>query len=79
MVPRQGGRLHQVGNQLTNHSSVIRRNRLRLHPKPSIAHGFLAQIIRWFAFRKFPALRALHERDLAAREMGLGVAAAQNG
>lgn len=42
----------------------------KLRPKPSLARGILGKIIRFVAFRRFPALRTMHERELALRGGG---------
>jgi molybdopterin/thiamine biosynthesis adenylyltransferase len=45
------------------------RGRTRaLRPRPSLTRSLRGRVLRWFAFRRFPAFRAMHEREVAARE-----------
>jgi molybdopterin/thiamine biosynthesis adenylyltransferase len=38
-----------------------------LRPRPSLRRSLRGRILRWLAFRRFPALRAMHDRELQAR------------
>jgi molybdopterin/thiamine biosynthesis adenylyltransferase len=38
-----------------------------LRRRPSLRHSLRGRLLRWLSFRRFPALRALHERELAER------------
>ncbi len=38
-----------------------------LRPRPSLTHSLRGRVLRWLAFRRFPAFRVMHEREVAAR------------
>lgn len=36
-----------------------------LRPRPSLRRSLRGRVLRWLAFRRFPSVRAMHERELA--------------
>jgi molybdopterin/thiamine biosynthesis adenylyltransferase len=40
---------------------------VRLRPRPSLTRTLRGRVLRWLAFKRFPALRAMHEREILAR------------
>ncbi|HYF49651.1 MAG TPA: ThiF family adenylyltransferase [Planctomycetota bacterium] len=44
-----------------------RRRVLTMRPRPSLTRTLRGRILRWLSFRRFPAVRAMHERELAER------------
>ena len=40
-----------------------------LRPRPSLLHSLRGRVLRYLGFRRFPALRAMHEREAAARAL----------
>lgn len=45
----------------------FRGRTLALRPVPSMRTSLRGRLLRWLSFRRIPALRTLHERELAAR------------
>jgi molybdopterin/thiamine biosynthesis adenylyltransferase len=46
------------------------RGRTRaLRPRPSLTRSLRGRVLRWFAFRRFPAFRVMHEREVAERRI----------
>jgi molybdopterin/thiamine biosynthesis adenylyltransferase len=45
-----------------------------LRPRPSLRRSLRGRVLRWFAFRRFPAFRRMHEQELEARNSGLHAA-----
>jgi molybdopterin/thiamine biosynthesis adenylyltransferase len=38
-----------------------------LRPRPALTRTLRGRVLRWFSFRKFPALQAMHEREMSSR------------
>ena len=49
----------------------FRGRTLRLAPRPALTRSLRGRLLRWAAFRRFPAAKAMHEREIAARASGL--------
>jgi molybdopterin/thiamine biosynthesis adenylyltransferase len=45
-----------------------------LRPKPHLRRSLRGQVLRWLAFRRFPAFRHMHEQEVEARNSGLRAA-----
>ena len=45
---------------------LYRGKTVRLRRRPAL-HGLAGRAIRWFSFRQFPAFKAMHDREIAAR------------
>ena len=48
----------------------------RLRPRPSLRRSLRGRVLRWFAFRRFPVFKQMHEQELEARSSGLRAAIA---
>lgn len=46
---------------------LYRSRTLRLRRRPSLKRSLRGRLMRWIAFRRYPAFRRLHEREVAAR------------
>ena len=53
------------------HFDLFRGRTVPLRPRPSLRRSLRGRILRWFAFRRFPEVKVLHERELALRKSGL--------
>jgi molybdopterin/thiamine biosynthesis adenylyltransferase len=45
-----------------------------LRPRPSLRRTLRGRALRWFAFRRFPAFRQMHDQEMQARSSGLHAA-----
>lgn len=45
-----------------------------LRPRPSLRRTLRGRVMRWLAFRRFPAFRQMHEQEIQARNSGLHAA-----
>lgn len=47
-----------------------------LRSRPSLRRSLRGRVLRWFAFRRFPVFKQMHEQELEARSSGLRAAVA---
>ena len=50
-----------------NYYDLYRGRTCRLRPRPSLTATLCGRVLRWLAFRKCPAFRRMHEREIASR------------
>ncbi|HYG78192.1 MAG TPA: ThiF family adenylyltransferase [Planctomycetota bacterium] len=61
------------------HYDLFRGRSVTLRPRPSLTRSLRGRLLRWIAFRRFPAFAAQHAREFASREGAVTTALSATG